>query len=80
MKASLCSKINRVPVNIEKVQEIVAANSIQVSKTVAKDNGDVYVDLPSKENREKLTPLLNDDTFARNEVVDIKSKFPPFRY
>ena len=47
-----------------------------MSKTVVKDNGAVYVDLPSKENREKLTSLLNDDTFARNEVVDIKSKFP----
>ena len=76
MKASLCIKSNGVPVNIEKVQEIAITNSIQVSKTIVKDNGDVYVDLPSRENRDKLTPLLTHDTFTGNEIVNIKSKLP----
>ena len=76
MKASFCIKSNGVPVNIDKVQEIATSNSIQVTKSVVKENGDVYVDLPSTENREKLIPLLTDDTFARNEIVNIKSKLP----
>ena len=76
MKASLCIKSNGVPVDMNKVQEIAASNSIQVSKTVVKDNGDVFVDLQTEENREKLTPLLEDETFAGNEVVMIKSKLP----
>ena len=76
MKTSLCIKSKGAPVNLEKVEEIVAANSIQVSKTVVKDNGDVYVELPSLENREKLTPLLSEEAFAGNEVVNVKSKLP----
>ena len=76
MKSSLCIKSNGTPVNMEKVQELAANNSIQVSKTVVKENGDVYVDLPSKENREKLTPLLDDAAFTGNEVVTLKSRLP----
>ena len=76
MKASLCIKPKGAPVDLEKVEEVVAANSIQVSKTVVKDNGDVYVELPSIENREKLTPLLSEEAFAGNEVVNVKSKLP----
>ena len=76
MKASLCIKSNGTPVDLEKVEELATANSIQVSKTVIKDNGDVYVELPSEENREKLSPLLDEETFANNEVVNVKSKLP----
>ena len=61
---------------MEKVQEIVSTNCIQVAKTVVKENGDVFVDLPSEEVRSKLTPLLNDQAFAANEVVSLKSKLP----
>ena len=68
IKSSLCIKSNGIPVNMNKVQEIAANNNIQVSKTVVKDNGDVYVDLPTEENREKLTPLLEDDAFTGNQV------------
>ena len=32
--------------------------------------------LPSEEYREKLTPLLEDDAFAGNDVVSLKSKLP----
>ena len=76
MKTSLCIKSNGSPVNLEKVGELATTNSIQVSKTVVKDNGDVYVELPSKENCEKLSPLLSEETFANNEVVTVKSKLP----
>ena len=65
-----------VPVDMNKVKEIAANNSIQVSKAVVKENGDVYVNLPTEENREKLVPLLGDATFAGNEVVTVKSKLP----
>ena len=61
---------------MEKIQEISSSNSVQVSKTNLAENGNVYVDLPSKENLEKLTPLLNGNTFVQSEVVDIKSKLP----
>ena len=79
MKASLCIRSKGAPVNLEKVQEIAKTHSIQVSKTVVKDNGDVFVDLPTEENRDKLSPLLQqeqEETFARNEIVNVKSKLP----
>ena len=76
MKSSLCIKSNGNEVNLAKVQELAANHSIQVSKTTVKENGDVYVDLPSRENREKLAPLLNDNEFAENSVVELKSKLP----
>ena len=76
MKASLCIKSKGKAVDIDKIKEIARANSIQVSKADVKDNGDVYVDMPSHENREKLLPLLDGDTFAQNEIVTLKSKLP----
>ena len=45
-------------------------------KTVLKPNGDVYVSMPSEENREKLMPLLEDEAFENNEIVNLKSKNP----
>ena len=57
MKSSLCIKANGTPVNINKVQEIASNNNIQVTKSVVKENGDVYLDMPTQENRERLTPL-----------------------
>ena len=76
MKASLCIKSKGNTVDIKKIKEIACANSIQVSKADVKENGDVYVDMPSHENREKLLPLLEGDTFAQNEIVKLKSKLP----
>ena len=75
MKSSLCIKSNGIPVNKGKLQEIATNNNIQVSKTVEKD-GDLYVNLPTEENREKLSALLNDEAFNGNEVVKLKSKLP----
>ena len=76
MKSSLCIKSNGSEVDLEKMQEIAANNSIQVTKTTVKENGDVYVDLPSVENREKLTPLLNQEVFENHSVIKLKSKLP----
>ena len=77
MKTSLCIKGNNgVPVDLKKVQEIATANCIQVTKADVKPNGDVFVDLPSQENRQKLIPLLDSDTFEQNEVVTLKHKLP----
>ena len=76
MKASLCIQSNGAAVDMNKVKEIATTHRIQVSKATVKENGDVYVDLPSEENREKLTPLLNDETFAVHNVVELKSKLP----
>ena len=76
MKASLCIKSNGAPVDLMKVQEIATTHSIQVFKTVVKENGDVFLNLPSRENRDKLSPLLQNETFERNEVVSVKSKLP----
>ena len=75
MKSSLCIKSNGTPVNKEKLQELATNNNIQVSKTVEKD-GDVYVNCPTEENREKLSELLNDEAFNGNEIVKLKSKLP----
>ena len=41
-----------------------------------KDNGDLFVELPSKEVKEKLQPFLNDDAFVENSIVNVKSKIP----
>ena len=72
MKKSLCIKSNGTPVDMSKVQNMATSNSIQVSKTTVQDNGDVYVDLPSEENCDKIVPLLEEN----NEVVKLKSKLP----
>ena len=76
MKASLCIKRKGTPVDVMKIKEIACTNSIQVSKADIKSNGDVYVDIPSNHNREKLLPLLMNNTFAQNEIVKLKSKLP----
>ena len=76
MTSSLCIKSNGAEVNLAKMQELAKTNSIQVTKTTIKENGDVYVDLPSEENRVKLAPLLNDQAFATNSVIELKTKLP----
>ena len=76
VKSSICIKSNGNPINIDKFKEIAIQNSIQVSKTTIKPNGDLFVDLPSAETREKLQPLLVDEAFSKNEVINLKSKLP----
>ena len=76
IRASLCIKSKGTSVDLGKVQEIVNENSIQVSKTTVKENGDVFVELPSLENRDKLTPFLQNESFSAHEIVELKSKQP----
>ena len=76
MNSSLCIQSNGKKVDLAKVQEIATNNSIQVSRTTVKENGDVFMDLPSDENREKLTPLLQSEAFAEHKIVELKSKLP----
>ena len=73
MKSSLQIKSNGVDIELE---EIASSNSIQVSKAVKHDNGDVVIHLPTVQDSEKLSPLINQETFAGNEVVKVKSKLP----
>ena len=74
MKSSLCIKANGTPVNISKVKDIATENGIQVSKTKVKENVDIYVELPSKENREKLTPLFIEENKNDANIMEVKSK------
>ena len=74
---------NCVPLNddeeidLEKVKEVVISNGIQITKaSVSKQNGDVYVELPSEEQREKLVPLLKDEVVSGNTIIDMKKKYP----
>ena len=61
--------------DLEKVKSLVTSNGIQVSKTtVNQKNGDVYVELPSDEERDKLIPLLN--TLSSNSVHKVSVKTP----
>ena len=75
-KSTLCIRSNGSPIDIEKVQDIAVGNSIQVSKTVVSNNGDLYVHCPTHEVREKLTPLLVNNESIQNEIVEVKSKLP----
>ena len=61
-----------------KVKKVITNNGIQVTKTsISKKNGDVYIDLPSNENREKLVPLLREVvTIPDDQIVNIKQKCP----
>ena len=73
MTSSLCITSNGTVVNLAKMQELAKTNSIQVTKTTVKENGDVYVDLSSEENRVKLALLLSDQAFATNSVIKLKT-------
>ena len=80
-KSTVCikSKVkeNNTDVNLEKVRSVITSNGIKVSKTsVNNKNGDVYVDLPNGEEREKLIPLLDDTVIEGNKVVKIGVKTP----
>ena len=55
-----------------KFREVVTSNGVQVSKvSVNHKTGDLYVDLPSTEEREKLVPLLREETLPGNTIVNI---------
>ena len=75
---TLCVKSDRgEPINMDKVKEIVANNGVQVMKTsINKKNGDLYIDLPSNEIRDKLVPLLDQADISGNRIINIKQKCP----
>ena len=50
MTSSLCIKSNGAEGEMAKMQEMARNNSIQVTKTTAKENRDVYTDLIIIEN------------------------------
>ena len=56
--ASLCIKSNGTAVDLKKLSQIAVDNAIQVTKTTVKDNGDVFVNLPTTGNGEKLLHFL----------------------
>ena len=75
---TLCIKSEGETVDMSKVKEVVTKNGIQVTKTsVSRRNGDVYIDLPSNENRDKLIPLLQVATsYPGERIVHVKQKYP----
>ena len=77
-KYTLCIKSNDgASIDAEKVKNIITTNGIKVNKaSVNKKNNDLYVELPSDEQREKLIPILTEEVIPGNEVVNIKEKFP----
>ena len=77
-KVTLCIKSAGETVDMSKVKKVITTNGIQVTKTsISKKNGDVYIDLPSNENREKLVPLLREAvTIPDDQIVNIKQKCP----
>ena len=73
-KVTLCIKRNNEKIDLSKLKEVVAKNGVQVSKTsVNKENGDVYCEFPSNEQRDKLSQHLVSE--GRN-CVNVKSKCP----
>ena len=76
-KFTICIKSNDNPINADQVRNIVIENSIPVIRTNSKPNGDLFIELPSLESKNKLEPLLKvDPIFKENNVVNLKSKSP----
>ena len=76
-KVTVCIKSGGSKVDMSKVKAVVTENGIQISKSsVNHKNGDVYVELPSGEERDKLVPLLTNTAIPGNTVVNVKSKCP----
>ena len=73
---SLVIKANGKSVDFDKFKEIALSNNIQVKKSVVNANGDVFVNLPNAETKNKLEKLLSGDAFAQNSVVTVKSNLP----
>ena len=74
---TVCIKSNGEAVDMSKVREVVTTNGVQINKaSVNKNNGDVYIDLPSEENKDKLIPLLHDAEIEDNRVVNVKKRCP----
>ena len=62
---------------MSEVETVVTSHGIQVTRaSVSKKSGDMYIDLPSTESRDKLIPLLNEASISGNRVVNVKQKCP----
>ena len=76
-KVTVCIKSGGTKIDISKVKAVVTDNGIQISKaSVNHKNGDVYMDFPTNEERDKLVPLLTNSTIPGNTVVNVKNKCP----
>ena len=75
---TLCIRSEGESIDMSKVKEVITANGIQVKKaSVMKTTGDVYINLPNTENKDKLNSLLQDVTEIPSErIVDVKQKYP----
>ena len=77
-KVTVCITSNEgKSVDVKKVKDIIVANGIQVSKaSINQKTGDLFVDLPSEDNKDKLVPLINEQTLPGNKLVKVKQKSP----
>ena len=60
-------------VDTQKVRKIVTDNRIPVNSVVESQNGELFVNLPDEESRDKVINLIEE---SGNEVVKLKSKLP----
>lgn len=63
----------RDKVDTQKVRKIVTDNRIPVDSVVESQNGDLFVNLPDEESRDKVSNLIEE---SGNEVVKLQSKLP----
>ena len=75
-KVSLCVKSNGVAVDIKKIQDVVSGNGVQVQSHRVSENGDVYLDVPTKEVSDQLTSLLKNEINSTQSIVQLKNKLP----
>ena len=74
---TVCIKNDSESVDVNKVKEVVVSHGVQVMKaSVNKKNGDLYIDLPNKESRDKLIPILNEADIDSNQIIAVKQKLP----
>ena len=81
MKASLVIKNKNTSdsagdaLDLNVIKDIVVKNNIQVSKIGVSQKGNTFVHCPTKEDRDKLHPLLSAEV-QNKEVVPLKDKSP----
>ena len=62
--------------DLKVVENIAVENSIQISNTTVHDKGDLFINMPSKQNRDKLAPLLTNYGVKIENIVEIEGKLP----
>ena len=63
-------------VDIKKIQDVVSGNGVQVQSHRVSENGDVYLDVPTKEVSDQLTSLLKNEINSTQSIVQLKNKLP----